>query len=213
MSTSHVAEPGTPISRSAAQSAPPAAPAAELRFADPAALGLGAFAMTTFVLSFANSGIISSVSSVLGLALFYGGITQFVAGLWEFANKNTFGATAFCSFGAFWLAFWWLVTTKGALVAAGPAGIGTFDLAWGIFTLYMVFAAIKTNGAILAVLIALTVTFFLLAIGAYASNMTITHLGGYVGFATAILAWYASFAIVFNSTYKRAVLPVFPSRG
>ncbi len=181
------------------------------RFADPGPLGLAAFALTTFVLSMANSGFIAGAgSAVLGLALFYGGIVQLVAGIWEFANKNTFGATAFCSYGGFWLAFWFLVVSKGD-VAAGGAGVGTFLLAWAIFTLYMTFAAIRTTKAILAVFIALTLTFFALAIGAFSGNAAISHLGGYLGIITAILAWYGSFAVVINSTFKRVVLPVGPS--
>src|ERR1700710_925704 len=101
-----------------------------LPFADPAPLGLGAFALTTFVLSFANAGfVVGAGATVLGLALFMGGIAQFVAGIWEFANKNTFGATAFCSFGAFWMAFWFLNTSG---VAVDAAGVGVFLLAWTI---------------------------------------------------------------------------------
>lgn len=186
-------------------------PAIVARFADPGPLGLAAFALTTFVLSMANSGfVIGAGSAVLGLALFYGGIVQIIAGVWEFANKNTFGATAFCSYGGFWLAFWFLVVSKGD-VGAGSGGVGVFLLAWAIFTLYMTFAAIKTNRAILAVFIALTLTFFALAIGAFSGSAAISHLGGYLGIITAILAWYGSFAVVINSTFKRVVLPVGPS--
>jgi uncharacterized protein len=210
MTTDHVAGGQPPVTRAATIDAPPAA---ALRFADPAALGLAGFAMTTFLLSLVNIGTLSSASPVLALALFYGGVGQFVAGLWEFGNKNTFGATAFCSFGAFWLAVWWLFTTKGMLIAAGAGGFGSFLLIWGIFTLYMTFAAIKTNGAVLAVFVALTITFFLLAFGAYGNNSALNHIGGYVGLLTAFFAFYASFAVVLNSTFKRAVLPVFPSRG
>src|ERR1700761_8073240 len=102
-------------------------PAPPARFADPAGLGLGAFALTTFVLSFANAGwILSGGEAVLGLALFYGGAAQVVAGVWEFANKNTFGATAFCSYGLFWMAAWYLLTAKGVAQAAGPNGVGLF---------------------------------------------------------------------------------------
>lgn len=186
-------------------------PAVAARFADPGPLGLAAFALTTFVLSMANAGfIVGAGSAVLGLALFYGGIAQLVAGIWEFANRNTFGATAFCSFGAFWLAFWYLITSKGA-ESAGSAGVGVFLLAWAIFTLYMTFAAIKTNRALLAVFIVLTLTFLALAIGEFSGSEAISHLGGYLGIITAILAWYASFATVINSTFKRVVLPLGPS--
>ena len=186
-----------------------AAPAAT-PFADPGPLGLAAFALTTFVLSFANAGIIPGAgSAVLGLAIFYGGLGQLIAGIWEFANKNTFGATAFCSYGGFWLAFWYLVSTKGE-VAAGHGGVGLFLIAFGIFTLYMTVASLKTNLALIAVFAALTLTFFVLGIGAAADSKAITHVGGYLGIITALLAWYASFAIVTNSTFRRVVLPLFP---
>jgi hypothetical protein len=176
---------------------------------DPGALGLGAFALTTFVLSLANTGILPSAASVLGLALFYGGIAQFAAGIWEFANRNTFGATAFCSFGAFWLAFWYLESTPAG-TAAGASGVGVFLLAWGIFTLYMTIAAFRTNLSIFAVFVFLTLTFFALAIGTLAGSEGLSHLGGWLGLVTAVLAWYGSFAVVFNSPAGRAVIPVFP---
>jgi len=178
---------------------------------DPGALGLAAFALTTFVLSAANAGWIPSAASVLGLALFYGGLAQFVAGLWEFHNRNTFGATAFISFGAFWMAFWYLESTGGA-TAAGASGVGVFLLAWGIFTLYMTVASWKTNLSIFFVFVFLTLTFFALAIGTLADSEGLSHLGGYLGIVTAALAWYGSFAVVTNSTFKRVVLPVFPAK-
>jgi succinate-acetate transporter protein len=180
------------------------------RFADPAALGLAAFGLTTFVLSFANANIVpGGAGSVLGLALFYGGIGQVIAGIWEFANKNTFGATAFTSYGLFWMAAWFLLTSGNK--TDGP-GIGLFFLAWGIFTLYMTFAAIKTNLIILLVFISLTITFFLLSIGFWVPSETWLHIGGYFGILTAILAFYGSFATVINSTFKRVVLPVVPAK-
>lgn len=196
-----------------ASASAPTAPvtAAHGPLADPGALGLAAFALTTFVLSMSNTGIVPSSAAVLGLALFYGGIAQIIAGVWEFHNRNTFGATAFISFGAFWMAFWYLESTGGN-VAAGAAGMGTFLLAWAIFTLYMTVAAKKTNGSIFAVFVALTITFFLLAIGAYTGITVIHQLGGWFGILTALLAWYGSFAVVFNSTAARPVLPVWPSK-
>lgn len=179
--------------------------------ADPGALGLGAFALTTFVLSMSNTGIVPSSAAVLGLALFYGGIAQVIAGIWELRNGNTFGATAFTSFGAFWLAFWYLESTGGN-VEAGAAGMGTFLLAWTIFTLYMTVAAKKTNGSIFMVFVALTITFALLAVGAYTGITAIHQLGGWFGILTALLAWYGSFAVVYNSTSGRASLPVWPAK-
>lgn len=182
-------------------------------FADPGALGLAGFALTTFLLSLANAGIIPSAgAAVLGVALFYGGIAQLAAGMWEFAKGNTFGATAFTSYGAFWLSFWWLLTNPAVEKAAGAAGVGAFLLAWTIFTAYMTIAAIKTNAAILAVFIALTLAFIALTIGAFSGVAGITKLGGWLGIITALLAWYGSFAVVTNATWKRTVLPVWPSK-
>ena len=206
--------PQAPAVSASAPAAPvSAAPAAPSHgpLADPGALGLGAFALTTFVLSMSNTGIVPSSVAVLGLALFYGGIAQVIAGIWELRNGNTFGATAFTSFGAFWLAFWYLESTGGN-VEAGAAGMGTFLLAWAIFTIYMTVAAKKTNGSIFIVFVALSITFVLLAIGAYTGITAIHQLGGWFGILTALLAWYGSFAVVYNSTAGRAVLPVWPAK-
>ena len=148
--------------------------------------------------------------TVLGLALFYGGIGQVIAGIWEFAEHNTFGATAFTSYGLFWMAAWFLTHVR-ATRSDGP-GVGLFFLAWGIFTLYMTFAAIKTNLIILLVFIALTLTFAFLSIGEFSGSATMSHIGGYLGILTAILAFYGSFATVINSTFKRTVLPVVPAK-
>jgi succinate-acetate transporter protein len=177
--------------------------------ADPAALGLAGFALTTFVLSLANAGFIAGAgSAVLGLALFYGGIAQLLAGMWEFVKGNTFGAAAFSSYGAFWLAFWWLLTNPEAAKAAGPGGVGAFLLGWTIFTAYMTIGAVKTTRITFLVFAALTLTFLFLAIGEFSSTAAITHVGGYLGLLTALLAWYGSAASVINSTWKRSVLPV-----
>jgi succinate-acetate transporter protein len=179
--------------------------------ADPGSLGLAAFALTTFVLSVANAGLIESSASVLGLALFYGGIAQVIAGVWEFANKNTFGATAFTSYGAFWLAFWYLQTTDAG-ADAGKVGVGVFLLGWTIFTAYMTVAARQTNGSIFSVFVVLTVTFAFLAVGDLAGITVLSRIGGWLGIVTALLAWYGSFAVVLNATSKRAVLPVWPRK-
>lgn len=190
----------------------PAAPGAHL--ADPGPLGLAAFALTTFVLSTVNAGWLPATVEgvVLGLALFYGGAAQFAAGMWEVAKGNTFGAVAFTSYAGFWLAFWYLVAHTDLSGAGKDAekGIGVFLLAWAIFTAYMTVAATRTTGAILAVFAVLTLTFVFLAIGALGGSAGMTKVGGYLGVLTALLAWYASFAAVFNATAKRAVMPVFP---
>jgi uncharacterized protein len=181
--------------------------------ADPGPLGLGAFAMTTFVLSMFNSNLVDvrGLPVVLGLALAYGGIVQLLAGMWEFRTGNTFGAVAFCSFGGFWISFWALNVFYAKQIG-GNAGhaVGVYLWAWAIFTAYMTVAAMRTSGAVLLVFVLLTATFILLAIGASGAHETATHWGGYVGLATAAAAWYASFAAVTNSTFGRTVLPVIP---
>jgi succinate-acetate transporter protein len=181
--------------------------------ADPAPLGLAAFALTTFVLSVINTNMVpaSQTGAVLGLALAYGGIGQFAAGLWEFAKGNTFGATAFCSFGAFWVSYWWLVEHDAASLGADAyKGVGLYLLAWGIFTLYMTVAASRVSIAVLVVFVLLTITFFVLAIGEFQQSTGWHKLGGWIGLLTAIAAWYASFAGVTNFTFKRTVLPTYP---
>jgi succinate-acetate transporter protein len=174
--------------------------------ADPAPLGLAGFAMTTMMLSSYNAGfILTGSGTVLGLALAYGGIGQLLAGMWEFVRGNTFGAVAFSSYGAFWISYWWLVNhipadTKGRDLFHG---IGLYLLVWGIFTAYMFVGF-------------LALTFFALAIGAFVEKAGATSpggwtkLGGWLGIVTAVLAWYASFAAVTNSTFKRVVVPTFP---
>jgi len=180
--------------------------------ADPAPLGLAAFALTTFVLSVTNAGWIPSTLEpvVFGLALAYGGIGQFAAGLWEFAKGNTFGSTAFCSYGAFWVSFWWLTghtDLSGAAAGDIHKGTGLYLLAWGIFTAYMTVAALRVNMAVLVVFVLLTVTYLVLAWGDFATSSGIHKLGGYIGILTALAAWYASFAGVTTFAFKRPIVP------
>jgi succinate-acetate transporter protein len=174
--------------------------------ADPAPLGLAGFALTTFVLSAVNAGWLPKAGEpvVLGLAAAYGGVAQLCAGMWEFKRNNTFGATAFSSYGAFWIAFYLLVTFNvgGIPAEARPSAIGFFLFAWGIFTAYMTVAAMSLSRPVLVVFVLLTITFFVLAIGAFASQPGISILGGYCGILTAIAAWYASAKTVIASTKK-----------
>jgi uncharacterized protein len=182
--------------------------------ADPGPLGLAAFAMTTFVLSMFNADLVGKGGEpiVLGLALAYGGLAQLLAGMWEFRTGNTFGAVAFTSFGAFWLSYWAFVQFYAKTVPAADAGhaVGLYLIAWGIFTTYMLVASLRTTAAITAVFLLLAVTFFLLGIGNAGAHPNIVKAGGWVGLATAVVAWYASFAAVTNSTFGRTVLPVRP---
>ena len=180
--------------------------------ADPAPLGLAAFALTTFLLSLFNAGLLSEAGEpvVFSLALFYGGLAQFVAGMWEFRNQNTFGATGFTSYGAFWLAFWGLNQFYIDRIPEGqrPVVVGWFLIAWGIFTAYMWIASFGTSRSVMVVFLLLTATFLILGIGDLLGSGLVRHIGGYVGIATAIAAWYASAADVINDTFGRTVLPV-----
>jgi succinate-acetate transporter protein len=182
--------------------------------ADPGPLGLGAFALTTFVLSMFNADLVGKGGEpvVLGLALAYGGLAQLLAGMWEFRTGNTFGAVAFTSFGAFWLSYWALVQFFVTDIPAKDAGhaIGLYLIAWGIFTTYMFVASLRTTAVIASVFLALAITFFLLGIGNAGAHPDIVKAGGWAGLVTAALAWYGSFAAVTNSTFGRTVLPVRP---
>jgi uncharacterized protein len=187
---------------------PPVAPA----IGDPAPLGLAAFALTTFVLSVFNAGLVSDKGTpvVLGLALAYGGIAQLLAGMWEFRNNNTFGATAFTSYGAFWISFFVLEQFQADKIPASHLGasVGLYLIAWGIFTTYMWIASFRVSVAVNLVFLLLAVTYFVLGIGETNGTDSIVKAGGWIGIATAIAAWYASFASVTNKTFGRLVMPV-----
>jgi succinate-acetate transporter protein len=182
--------------------------------ADPAPLGLAGFAMTTFVLSMFNANLVSPSGEpvVFGLAFAYGGLAQLLAGMWEFRNGNTFGALAFSSFGAFWLSLFVFEVFFASQIPEADAGhaAGLYLWAWAIFTTYMFVASLRTTAAVALVFFLLATTFVLLALGASGAHETVTHWGGYIGLATAAAAWYASFAVVTNSTFRRTVLPVYP---
>jgi succinate-acetate transporter protein len=184
--------------------------------ANPAPLGLAAFALTTFVLSMFNAKLVSSGGEpiVFGLALTYGGLAQLLAGMWEFRTGNTFGATAFASYGAFWLSFWAFVQFFEKSVPAKDAGhaVGLYLIAWGIFTTYMFVASLRTTGAVALVFILLAITFFFLGIGNAGAHPNVTKIGGWIGLATAAAAWYASFAEVTNATFGKVVFPTMPLR-
>ena len=188
--------------------------------ADPAPLGLAAFALTTFVLSGHNATFIPDLIWV-GLALFYGGMTQLLAGMWEFRNRNVFGATAFSTYGGFWMSLGIFVTLatvshtfassfKGADV---PNAVAWFLLAFAIFNTYMLLWSTQVSVAVFMVFLTLEATEILLVIGNFdvahgAANNGWLHLGGWVGIATAACAWYASAAGVINGMKGRIVLPV-----
>jgi len=188
----------------------------EKPLADPAPLGLGAFALTTFVLSAHNAFGATTVPllAFFGVAVFYGGLGQFMAGLFEFRNKNVFGATAFTTYGAFWMALATFVglILFGKVVAKDiTPSLGWILLAFAIFNTYMLLWSTRVSGAVFAVFLTLEVTEILLFIGNFngdAAGAGIVQLGGYAGLVTAAVAWYASAAGVVNGMAGRPVLPV-----
>jgi uncharacterized protein len=188
----------------------------ETKIANPGPLGLSGFALTTLILSLINAGIIKggNVAIVLALALFYGGIAQFAAAMWEFRTGNTFGATAFGSYGAFWLSFaaLFIPGLGNAEFKSDGTGLAWYLLGWAIFTGIMTIASFRQNGALVGVFVALFITFLLLALGGFngqAAGNGLTGIGGYIGIVTAILAWYAALAGVLSSVGMN-FLPTFP---
>jgi len=180
--------------------------------ADPAPLGLGCFALTTFLLSLFNAGLLPAAGEpiVFGVALTYGGATQVLAGMWEFRKGNVFGATAFSSYGAFWLSFWAFVTFYAADIpdtGERATVVGWYLIGWGIFTVIMWVASLRTTAVLALLFTLLAATFFLLGIGDVAQNKAVGTLGGYLGLVTAAVAWYACLAGVSASTFGRTVLP------
>jgi succinate-acetate transporter protein len=188
--------------------------------ADPAPLGLGAFALTTFMLSGHNATFIPDLVWI-GPALFYGGLAQLLAGMWEFRNRNVFGATAFSTYGGFWMSLG--VFTSIALISKSfaatltgpnlPNAVAWFLIAFAIFNLYMLLWSTQVSVAVFLVFATLQATEIILAIGNFDAahghpNNYWLHLGGWVGIATAACAWYASAAGVINGMKGRSILPV-----
>jgi succinate-acetate transporter protein len=187
-----------------------------LPVADPAPLGLAAFALTTFVLSAHNAfgATTAPLLAFFGFAIFYGGLAQFVAGMWEFRNRNVFGATAFSTYGGFWMGLAaFIVLVLAGKVAGGEVAqsLGWILLAFAIFNTYMLLWSTRINMAVFAVFLTLEVTEILLFLGNFAGNAAgsgLVQIGGYVGILTAVAAWYASAAGVVNGMSSRPVLPV-----
>jgi succinate-acetate transporter protein len=181
--------------------------------ADPAPLGLAAFALTTFLLSAVNAGWAknSTGSDWLGYAFAYGGFCQLLAGMWEFRNGNVFGATAFSTYGGFWigLGLWaLLVAPHAASPLAANKDLGWILLSFAIFNTYMLIASTQVNAAVFGVFLTLELTEIFLFIGGFGGNANITKIGGYLGVLTALVAWYTSAAGVLNGMSGRAVAPV-----
>ena len=209
----------------------PTTPALVSGIADPAPLGLAAFALTTFLLSAKNAGWMTHAtgSAWLGFAFAYGGFAQLCAAMWEFRNRNVVGATGFGTFGAFWigLGFWVLLVANPAVAAIKPATAAAtvtalnHDLGWillgfGIFTLYATILIIQTNTALFTTFLLLFVTLVVLCIGNFNAGAallptTTIKIGGYLGVITALAAWYTSAAGMAAGMGGKLRLPVGPA--
>jgi succinate-acetate transporter protein len=187
--------------------------------ANPAPLGLSAFALTTFVLCCSKAGFIvpqGGATVVVGLALFYGGLGQLLAGMWEFKAGNTFGATAFSSYGAFWLSFAVILipgsgvlasfTTKSAFGTAA----GLYEIGWAIFTGLMFLGTLRSNLALMTVFALLFLTFVFLGLGDLSGTTALVVVGGWLGILTALAAWYTALAGILASGRNAFTLPVWP---
>jgi len=183
-----------------------------VKWGNSAPLALAAFAVTTFMLSMVNSGIVNIgvLPAVFGVALMFGGLTQLVAAFFQFRIGNTFAGVLFGTFGAFWLSLYALAEFFLKDVPAAQAGhaLGLFLYAFGIFTVWILAASFRTNILVVAALADLVATFFVLGAGNWGGNATVIHAGGYLGLVAAALAAYLSCAEVCEASYGHPVLPV-----
>jgi len=180
--------------------------------ANPAPLGLMAFGMTTVLLNIHNAGFYPMDSMILAMGIFYGCLAQVIAGIMEWKKNNTFGTTAFTSFGFFWLSLvflllipkfgWWTGPTSGAMA--------TYLFMWGLFTSCMFIGTLRANRALQVVFFTLAVLFFLLAWGDASGSVAVKHFAGYEGIFCGLSAIYAAMAQVLNEMYGKTILPLGP---
>jgi succinate-acetate transporter protein len=196
--------------RTEAPAVPTTAPASPI--ADPAPLGLAAFALTTFLLSAVNAHWTfgnSAGIAFLGYALAYGGIAQLLAGMWEFRNRNVFGATAFGTYGAFWIGLWLFFRNSPIVLTHTGHDLGWILLAFAIFNTYMMIMSTQVSLAVFGVFFFLELTEIFLSIGNFTGGTgALTQIGGYLGIVTAAVAWYTSAAGIANGLNGRIRFPV-----
>jgi uncharacterized protein len=181
--------------------------------ANPAPLGLMGFGMTTVLLNLHNAGYYALGAVILSMGFFYGGLAQVIAGIEEWKKGNTFGATAFTSYGLFWLSLVGIVLLpklgdnfKG--LALTPTDFAAYLFMWGLFTLYMFIGTLKATRALQVVFLTLTILFFLLAAGNYLGNPAILKIAGYEGILTGFSAIYAAMGQVLNEMYGKKIIPL-----
>ncbi|WP_370555998.1 acetate uptake transporter [Edwardsiella tarda] len=178
--------------------------------ANPAPLGLMGFGMTTVLLNMHNAGLFPLNAMILAMGIFFGGLAQILAGLLEYRQGNTFGLTAFTSYGAFWLTLVaLLILPKMGLAEAVTApSLAAYLGLWGIFTLFMFFGTLRANRALQFVFASLTLLFFLLAYGNLTANTSVLRLAGIEGIICGASAIYLAMAEVINGQLQRTVLPI-----
>lgn len=178
--------------------------------ANPAPLGLFGFGMTTVLLNIHNAGFYELNSMILAMGIFYGGLAQVIAGVLESKKNNTFGMTAFISYGFFWLTLVGLIFMSkwGWITATSKSALATYLALWGIFTLLLFIGTLRLNRALQFVFATLTILFFLLAIGNFAENESIIVVAGYEGIICGSAAIYTGIANLLNEVYGRKVLPL-----
>jgi len=178
--------------------------------ANPAPLGLLAFGMTTVLLNFHNAGIYELNSMILAMGIFYGGLAQIIAGIMEWKKKNTFGLTAFTSYGFFWLTLVGLIVMPklGWIVSSSTTAMSFYLILWGIFTLLLFIGTLRISKALQFIFASLTILFFLLAIGDLSNNAAIKYFAGYEGIVCGLSAIYAGIAQVLNEIYGKELLPL-----
>jgi len=177
--------------------------------ANPAPLGLFAFGMTTVLLNLHNAGFYELNSMILAMGLFYGGVAQVIAGIMEWKKNNTFGTTAFISYGFFWLTLVGLILLpKVGVTATDSTAKVAYLVVWGLFTLGLFIGTLRLNRALQVVFASLVILFFLLAAGDVLENKAITHVAGFEGIFCGASAIYAGLAQVLNEVYGRTILPL-----
>ncbi len=179
--------------------------------ANPGPLGLMGFGLTTLLLNIHNAGFFELDDAIIAMGLFYGGIAQLIAGRMEFAARNTFGATAFTSYGLFWLSLVYIVVAGNvdSLTVGNDAGfMGWYLFLWGLFTVVMFLGTLRKNRALRVVFASLAILFFLLAAGEWSGSETVTRIAGFEGILCGASAVYLAAAELLNETYRRTVLPV-----
>lgn len=180
--------------------------------ANPAPLGLMGFGMTTVLLNLHNAGLFTLGAMILSMGLFYGGMAQIIAGIMEWKKGNTFGTTAFTSFGLFWISLVAIkiLPTMGLGTVPETSAMVAYLVMWGIFTAVLFVATLKLNRVLQFIFATLALLFFLLAIGDATGSATILRIAGYVGIIGGAAAMYAGLAQVLNEVYGRTVAPLWP---